>query len=255
MLDLTFLAWTWTDVTWYLISAVLFFVICLMIGLILIQDSKDTGLTSAFGGGSSTALLGAKMQKELARFTAILGIVMAICLFSMGLITSKSTVQTIGATGAVLPPPNLPDTGVGATGQNPLGGIGATPLGTSSSPIDGSHSLSIPLGTDAPAAAPGATPGATPGSNPATAPTATPRTNPGSTAPSTAPGATGATSGAAPAAQGAAGAASSPAGAAPNAGTSGASGTTPGAGAGTTPAPGSATSAGGVGSPPAPGSK
>ncbi|HZN59492.1 MAG TPA: preprotein translocase subunit SecG [Planctomycetota bacterium] len=252
MLDLTFLAWTWTDVTWYLISAVLFFVICLMIGLILIQDSKDTGLTSAFGGGSSTALLGAKMQKELARFTAILGIVMAICLFSMGLITSKSTVQSVGATGAVLPPPNLPDTGVGATGQNPFGGIGATPPGTSSSPIDGSHSLSIPLGTDAPAAAPGATPGATPGSNPATAPTATPRTNPGSTAPSTAPGAT---SGAAPAAQGAAGAASSPAGAAPNAGTSGASGTTPGAGAGTPPAPGSATSAGGVGSPPAPGSK
>jgi protein translocase SecG subunit len=251
MLDLTFLAWTWTDVTWYLISAVLFFVICLMIGLILIQDSKDTGLTSAFGGGSSTALLGAKMQKELARFTAILGIVMAICLFSMGLITSKSTVQSVGATGAVLPPPNLPDTGVGATGQNPFGGIGATPPGTSSSPIDGSHSLSIPLGTDAPAAAPGATPG----SNPATAPTATPRTNPGSTAPSTAPGATGATSGAAPAAQGAAGAASSPAGAAPNAGTSGASGTTPGAGAGTPPAPGSATSAGGVGSPPAPGSK
>jgi len=252
MLDLTFLAWTWTDVTWYLISAVLFFVICLMIGLILIQDSNDTGLTSAFGGGSSTALLGAKMQKELARFTAILGIVMAICLFSMGLITSKSTVQSVGATGAVLPPPNLPDTGVGATGQNPFGGIGATPPGTSSSPIDGSHSLSIPLGTDAPAAAPGATPGATPGSNPATAPTATPRTNPGSTAPSTAPGAT---SGAAPAAQGAAGAASSPAGAAPNAGTSGASGTTPGAGAGTPPAPGSATSAGGVGSPPAPGSK
>jgi len=219
MLDLTFLAWTWTDVTWYLISAVLFFVICLMIGLILIQDSKDTGLTSAFGGGSSTALLGAKMQKELARFTAILGIVMAICLFSMGLITSKSTVQSVGATGAVLPPPNLPDTGVGATGQNPFGGIGATPPGTSSSPIDGSHSLSIPLGAGAPAAAPGATPGA------------------------------------APAAQGAAGAASSPAGAAPNAGTSGASGTTPGAGAGTPPAPGSATSAGGVGSPPAPGSK
>lgn len=54
---------------------VLAFVALLLIGIVLIQDSSAGGLTGAFGGGGGGGeLLGAKGQKELAKFTTILAV-------------------------------------------------------------------------------------------------------------------------------------------------------------------------------------
>ena len=83
------LLFAWGSAVWTLLSLVVFLVSILLVVLILIQDSKDTGLTSAFGGGGGgSALLGARMQKDLAKMTAILGIVLAVSLIIMGFITS-----------------------------------------------------------------------------------------------------------------------------------------------------------------------
>lgn len=72
---------------WILLSIIVFGVSIILTVIILIQDSKDTGLTSAFGGGGGNALMGARMQKDLAKLTAILAAILSICLFIMGFLT------------------------------------------------------------------------------------------------------------------------------------------------------------------------
>ena len=90
-----------TNIVWGFLSVIVFVATLLMTAVILIQDSKDTGLTSAFGGsGSSNALLGARLQRDLAKFTAYLAGILGFCLLVMSLITRSQMTQSIGELGA-----------------------------------------------------------------------------------------------------------------------------------------------------------
>lgn len=95
-----FLALSFLDVVWGLLAVVVFFLGLLLIVIILFQESKDAGLTSAFGGaGGGSALLGARMQKGLAKMTAVLAIVFALCVTAMGIIGNSMLHETIAGSG------------------------------------------------------------------------------------------------------------------------------------------------------------
>ncbi len=79
----TFLAVSFVDILWGLLSVVVMFVGLLLIAIILVQESKDGGLGGAFGGGGSN-VFGAGMQRGLAKITAILAIVFTVCVYAMG---------------------------------------------------------------------------------------------------------------------------------------------------------------------------
>lgn len=126
------LAWTGAGILTTLLSVVVFIVGILLVLVILIQDSKDTGLTSAFGGASGGgALLGARMQKELARITTILAVTLSVSLLIIGFITAKTREESVGGRGAnPLPAGTLPGAdqpvGEGAVLPGAEGGSGAT---------------------------------------------------------------------------------------------------------------------------------
>lgn len=92
------LALSFVDVVWGLLAAVVFFVGLLLIVIILVQDSKDGGLSGAFGGsgGGGSALMGAGMQKGLAKITSTLAIVFALCVVVMGIIGNSTLDRSIG---------------------------------------------------------------------------------------------------------------------------------------------------------------
>ena len=92
------LALSFVDVVWGLLAAVVFFVGLLLIVIILVQDSKDGGLSGAFGGsgGGGSALMGAGMQKGLAKITSTLAVVFALCVLVMGIIGNSTLDRSIG---------------------------------------------------------------------------------------------------------------------------------------------------------------
>ena len=108
----------WKQIFWYFLSIVIFGVAILLTVIILVQDSKETGLTSAFGGTGGGALLGARMQKDLAKLTAILGIILAVCLLIMGYVTSAILEEGSAAEGMA---PAVSDEGAGAKGVDTTG--------------------------------------------------------------------------------------------------------------------------------------
>jgi len=93
----------WASFFWYLLSIVVFGAGILLTVMILIQDSKDTGLTSAFGGGGGGALMGARMQKDLAKLTAILAVILAVSLLIMGFLTIEIQGQSAADQATPLP--------------------------------------------------------------------------------------------------------------------------------------------------------
>jgi protein translocase SecG subunit len=154
MPEVYLLSWSWSDIMswstlWGLLSVVVFIVGLLLTIIILVQDSKDSGLTGAFGGSGGSALMGARMQKDLAKITAALGVILAICLVSMGLITAKTTRDSIGAAGASDAPPTseigASTTDAGTEGANPLGtGLEITPITPPQSPGAGAAGTGAP---------------------------------------------------------------------------------------------------------------
>jgi len=211
------LLWTWSGFFWGMLSVAAFLIGLLLIILILFQDSKDTGLTSAFGGGGSSALMGARMQKDLAKLTAIFATALAICLVLMGRITRFQTEESFGTVTGTPPPaaapaapgeasipgeprssapglpldplaPIIPEPGGDAAG---FPGLGSIPPGTISPPGDAAKSApeATSKGPATPSKAPeAAPPAATPPEKaalPAPAPQPAPggSTPPGSTAP------------------------------------------------------------------------
>ena len=148
MPEVYLLSWAFSEVAWGVLSVIVFIVVLLLAILILVQDSKDSGLTSAFGGGGGSALMGARMQKDLAKITAGLGIVLAICLVSMGLITAKTGRDSIGSAGAT-DVQTMPVTGAEgalpdptATSNNPLGDS----LKITTQPVTNTSSTPTPSG-------------------------------------------------------------------------------------------------------------
>jgi protein translocase SecG subunit len=178
------------DVLWTFLAVVLVLVSLFMIVIILIQDSKGAGLTSAFGAGpGGESLLGARMQRDVARWTAYLGIIFGAVVIAMGLLGNcRARYGSAGAAGAkaptVLTPP-APSEGAAESTTAPSGGAPA-------SPPAGSHEGAP--GLTPPASTPG-TPGATPetkGSVPPPAGTPPPGTPPPGTPPAAPPDAKGA---------------------------------------------------------------
>ena len=81
----------------YFFTIALFMVLCVLLcGVILLQESKSSGLGASFGGEASESLFGTSTADVLKRFTAWLAIIVfASCiLLSMGTATlghSQST--------------------------------------------------------------------------------------------------------------------------------------------------------------------
>ena len=133
------LLWTWSGFFWGMLSVAALLIGLLLIVLILFQDSKDTGLTSAFGGGGSSALMGARMQKDLAKLTAIFAVALAICLILMGRITRFQTEESYGTvTSSGAPPasiPGGPGVGSGSPADLPSTAPPGLPLDPLAAPI------------------------------------------------------------------------------------------------------------------------
>ena len=154
-MTLPILAWTWSGAIGGLLGVVVFFVSILMVVLILVQESKDGGLSGAFGGvgGGGSALFGASMQKDLAKFTAFLAIVFAVSILIMGILSSGEGSDSIAA-GNPTPALSAPESPDDSAPESPDDSAPGTP----DDPAPGTPNDSAP-GTpeDAAAAIEGAT--------------------------------------------------------------------------------------------------
>jgi len=107
------------DIIWNLLAVALGVISIVLIAIILIQDSKGAGLTSAFGAGpGGESLLGARMQKDVARWTIYISIVFTIIVIVMAFLGNaiyRST--TFGAAGANEPKIEAP-AGMGEEGES-----------------------------------------------------------------------------------------------------------------------------------------
>jgi protein translocase SecG subunit len=94
-----FLAASWSGAIWTILSVIAFIAAILLVGVVLIQDSKDSGLGGAFGGaGGGSALLGARMQKDLAKATVLFAVVLAVCTVILGIMDNTSSRRSLAET-------------------------------------------------------------------------------------------------------------------------------------------------------------
>ena len=107
-----------------LLCFVLALVALLLICVILIQDSKSGGLSSAFGGGTDTAL-GTRGQKEITRFTSIVSLVFFVLCLAVGYLSKQEQAVTGINTTNELKPLDDPAGGTGTAG--PDGGVNPNP--------------------------------------------------------------------------------------------------------------------------------
>jgi preprotein translocase subunit SecG len=89
-------------VLWHVLGVLLVLISLVLIVVILMQDSKGAGLTSAFGAGpGGESLLGARMQRDVARYTAYLTLIFTAIVIAMGLIGNHIVrFGSVGAAGA-----------------------------------------------------------------------------------------------------------------------------------------------------------
>jgi preprotein translocase subunit SecG len=145
------LAFSWLNFLWNFLGALLLLVSLILIIIILIQDSKGAGLTSAFGAGpGGESLLGARMQKDVARYTSYLAAVFAMIVIAMGLLGNCRA--KLGSAGAV-----------GAGGSAPTAEAQKEPAaGPSGIPAPVPPGALTPAGGQPPAATPPGQPSTTP---------------------------------------------------------------------------------------------
>ncbi len=112
-----------------ILFVVLALVCVLLVGVVLIQDSKAGGLSAAFGAGGGETLLGAHGQKDITRFTAIVAVIfLGLCVL-LGVLSrahekSSSVKSPIGLQ-TIFPPGSLP----GGEAPLPAGAVVAPPSG------------------------------------------------------------------------------------------------------------------------------
>ena len=64
----------------------------LLIVLVLLHRGKGGGLSNMFGGGVSSSLGGsAVVEKNLDRLTIVCGVVWAVCIIAIGLLTKQTS--------------------------------------------------------------------------------------------------------------------------------------------------------------------
>ncbi|MFA5688875.1 MAG: preprotein translocase subunit SecG [Kiritimatiellales bacterium] len=78
-----------------------------LIGLILLQKSKDGGLGMAFGAGGNDTLFGARTGNVLTKATIVIGIIFLINTLVLGLMFSGSANKSL-MDGAAVPAPVMP---------------------------------------------------------------------------------------------------------------------------------------------------
>jgi preprotein translocase subunit SecG len=81
----------------YFFSITLFLLLCVLLcGVILIQDSKGSGLGSSFGGEASSSLFGTSTAGVLKRFTGwLIAIFLISCVFLSLWTTALGRTKTI----------------------------------------------------------------------------------------------------------------------------------------------------------------
>jgi len=176
------LAFSGANFIWNFLGVILVLICLFLIVIILMQDSKGAGLTSAFGAGpGGESLLGARMQKDVARWTAYLSLAFGIIVIIMGLLgnyilrygtagvagakapTSQAPVEAPDAKGSPLEPeilippgPSAPAPAQGAAAPVPTA---IPPSGSASGapqiPVPATPALPAPTGSPAPVPAPG----------------------------------------------------------------------------------------------------
>lgn len=80
----------------------------LLIGIILIQQSKGGGLGTAFGGGAGDSLFGARAGNILTKITVTLGIVFMVNTLFLALVYAHRPDKSLMATAAPLSAPAAP---------------------------------------------------------------------------------------------------------------------------------------------------
>ncbi len=171
------LAFTWVGLIWNVLGFFLLVVSVMLIAIILVQDSKGAGLTSAFGAGpGGESLLGARMQKDVARYTAWIAGIFSVIVLAMGLLGNyEREHSSAAATGASTAPADAGATKSDAAlpGATLPGGtlpVGTAPGSTGATPL-------IPAGPGASSSLPAPSPG-TPATTPSAAPPAPPASPP-----------------------------------------------------------------------------
>src|ERR1041385_2983639 len=125
-----FLAILWPNVIWNFLGFILVIVSLLLTIVILMQDSKGGGLTSAFGAGpGGESLLGARMQRDIARWTAILATIFGVLVIIMGLLGTWKSRTSFGTVGAKSPVEQRESAPSGAAGpaESPAPAPGTAP--------------------------------------------------------------------------------------------------------------------------------
>jgi protein translocase SecG subunit len=196
------LAVNWLTFCWHFLGVIVVLLCVFLTAIILMQDSKGAGLTSAFGAGpGGESLLGARMQKDVARWTAITAGIFGVLVLIMGLLgTYIYRYGTVGAAGVKSPP------AAESPAPGPESGLPGGPLPglTPENPPAKTEVPQPPSGSAAPAPA-GSTPPSSsapavppPAGNPGGAPAAPPPQTPPPPSGSAPPGGTGGTSTPAP---------------------------------------------------------
>lgn len=129
-------------VVWGLLAAALVFVCILLVMVILLQDPKGGGLSSAFGAGpGGESVFGAQAQRGVTRFTGILTTIFMVLVTLLVIIDNgwlkRTSAGYDGSGGAETPPATAP-----ADGTTPT-----TPLDAGSTDVDGTSPLFPPAGT------------------------------------------------------------------------------------------------------------
>lgn len=79
----------------YVLTGVLIVTSAILVLLILLHRGKGGGLSSMFGGGVSSSLSGSSVaEKNLDRFTVIIGVLWFACIVGLGLLLKTFQAQS-----------------------------------------------------------------------------------------------------------------------------------------------------------------
>ena len=109
----------------------------LLVGVILIQDSKSGGLSSAFGGGGGESLIGTTGAKQISKFTAAVSVVFFLLCIGVGIMKQSDAGSSVlkddpasaatGGTSALPPRGDTPGTSPNTTDNTGNGNSTGTP--------------------------------------------------------------------------------------------------------------------------------
>ena len=85
----------WNELLWGLAWFLIFILSFVLIVVVLMQDSKEGGLGGAFGSaGGGESFLGARGQREIVRFTAVIAILLGVLVVGWGAIEVRTADTT-----------------------------------------------------------------------------------------------------------------------------------------------------------------